>query len=151
MAQELTDVIVTKLRRAPTCRMSVSSIAICWSKVLHNDEPLHRDTVRAYLDALERVFVLEDQPAWSARLRSRSRLRRSSKRHFVDPSLAVADSVLDANVSGGTSGSWACCSSRWQCEIFASTPVPATQRSTTAATTPAWTWMRSSRLRRVNG
>ncbi len=54
------------------------------------EEPLHRNTVRSYLDALERVFVLEDQPAWSARLRSRSRLRRAAKRHFVDPSLAVA-------------------------------------------------------------
>ena len=54
------------------------------------DRPLHRDTVRAYVDSLERVFAIEDQPAWSARLRSRSRLRRSSKRHFVDPSLAVA-------------------------------------------------------------
>ena len=54
------------------------------------DEPLHRDTVRAYLAALEQVFVVEDQPAWSARLRSRSRLRRAGKRHFVDPSLAVA-------------------------------------------------------------
>ena len=54
------------------------------------ERPLHRDTVRAYIDALERVFVVEDQPAWSARLRSRSRLRRASKRHFVDPSLAVA-------------------------------------------------------------
>ena len=36
------------------------------------ERPLHRDTVRAYIDALERVFVVEDQPAWSARLRSRS-------------------------------------------------------------------------------
>ena len=54
------------------------------------ERPLHRDTVRSYLDALERVFVVEDQPAWSARLRSRSRLRRTSKRHLVDPSLAVA-------------------------------------------------------------
>ncbi len=54
------------------------------------EQPMHRETVRAYLDALERVFVVEDQPAWSARLRSRSRLRRSSKRHFVDPSLAIA-------------------------------------------------------------
>ena len=54
------------------------------------ERPLHRDTVRSYLDALERVFVVEDQPAWSARLRSRSRLRRASKRHLVDPSLAVA-------------------------------------------------------------
>lgn len=54
------------------------------------ERPMHRDTVRAYIDSLERVFAVEDQPAWSARLRSRSRLRRTSKRHFVDPSLAVA-------------------------------------------------------------
>ena len=52
--------------------------------------PLHPETVQSYLSALERVFVIEDQPAWSAHLRSRSRLRRSPKRHFVDPSLAVA-------------------------------------------------------------
>ena len=51
---------------------------------------LHPETVQSYLSALERVFVIEDQPAWSAHLRSRSRLRKSPKRHFVDPSLAVA-------------------------------------------------------------
>ena len=51
---------------------------------------LHPETVQSYLNALERVFAIEDQPAWSAHLRSRSRLRRSPKRHFVDPSLAVA-------------------------------------------------------------
>ena len=55
-----------------------------------NAGPLHPETVQSYLNALERVFVIEDQPAWSGHLRSRSRLRRSPKRHFVDPSLAVA-------------------------------------------------------------
>lgn len=55
-----------------------------------NSGPLHPETVQGYLNALERVFVIEDQPAWSAHLRSRSRLRKSPKRHFVDPSLAVA-------------------------------------------------------------
>ena len=55
-----------------------------------NAGPLHPETAQSYLDALERVFAIEDQPAWSAHLRSRSRLRRSPKRHFVDPSLAVA-------------------------------------------------------------
>ena len=51
--------------------------------------PLGRNTVAAYLDALERVFVVEDQPAWSVRLRSRATLRRAAKRHFVDPSLSA--------------------------------------------------------------
>ena len=35
-------------------------------------------------------MVIEDQPAWAPHLRSRASLRLSSKRHFVDPSLAVA-------------------------------------------------------------
>jgi predicted AAA+ superfamily ATPase len=54
------------------------------------DSPLKDDTVRDYLDALERLMVLEDQPAWAPHLRSRYRLRTAPKRHFVDPSLAVA-------------------------------------------------------------
>lgn len=54
------------------------------------EKPLDTNTVRSYLDDLERIFVVEDQPAWSVRLRSRSRLRSAPKRHFVDPSLAVA-------------------------------------------------------------
>ncbi len=49
-----------------------------------------RNTVGAYLDALRRIFVVEDQPAWSVRLRSRASLRKQAKRHFVDPSLAVS-------------------------------------------------------------
>ncbi len=53
-------------------------------------EPLHRHSVRQYLQALRRLFVLEEQPAWSVRLRSRSALRKSPKLHLADPSLAAA-------------------------------------------------------------
>ena len=53
-------------------------------------EPLHRHTVRTYTEALRRLFVLEEQPAWAVRLRSRAALRKSPKRHFTDPSLAAA-------------------------------------------------------------
>ncbi len=54
------------------------------------DGPLKDDTVRDYLAALERLMIVEDQPAWAPHLRSRHRLRTAPKRHFVDPSLAVA-------------------------------------------------------------
>jgi hypothetical protein len=54
------------------------------------DGPLKDDTVREYLGALERLMVVEDQPAWAPHLRSKQRLRTAPKRHFVDPSLAVA-------------------------------------------------------------
>ena len=52
--------------------------------------PSGRNTVAAYLDALRRIYVAEDQPAWAANLRSKATLRREAKRHFVDPSLAAA-------------------------------------------------------------
>ena len=55
-----------------------------------SERPLNHQTVRAYLDALMRLFVVEDLPAWPTHLRSRARLTKSPKRHFVDPSLAAA-------------------------------------------------------------
>lgn len=48
------------------------------------------ETVRSYLDALLRLMIIEDQPAWAPHLRSKSILRNAPKRHFVDPSLAMA-------------------------------------------------------------
>ena len=47
-------------------------------------------TLRAYLDELTRLFVIEPLEAWSVHLRSSSRLRRTPKRYFADPALAVA-------------------------------------------------------------
>ena len=52
--------------------------------------PIDHHTVLAYLAALSRIFVVEDLPAWSPALRSRTVLRGAPTRHFVDPSLAVA-------------------------------------------------------------
>ena len=51
---------------------------------------LANDTIADYLSSLERLMIIEDQPAWATHLRSRSTLRRTPRRHFVDPSLAVA-------------------------------------------------------------
>ncbi len=54
------------------------------------DGALDDETAKDYLTALERLMIVEDQPAWAPHLRSKSTLRRTPKRHFVDPSLAVA-------------------------------------------------------------
>jgi len=53
-------------------------------------QPLDPHSVASYLDALERLLVLDEQPAWTPRLRSRARLRTSAKRHLACPSLAAA-------------------------------------------------------------
>ncbi|MDE0497095.1 MAG: DUF4143 domain-containing protein [Acidimicrobiaceae bacterium] len=52
--------------------------------------PVHPRTVKSYMQALERLFVVEDLPAWQPHLRSRIALRTTPTRHLVCPSLAVA-------------------------------------------------------------
>lgn len=56
-----------------------------------------RPTVYDYLDALNRLMILEDQPAWNTHIRSSHALRKSPKRHFTDVSLAVAALGADEN------------------------------------------------------
>lgn len=60
-------------------------------------EQMTNATAQVYLDALARVFVLEEQPSWGPHLRSRDRVRKAAKRHFVDPSLAVASVGANAD------------------------------------------------------
>ena len=55
-------------------------------------------TIASYINALRRIFVVEDLPAWSPSLRSKTAIRTSAKRHFVDPSIATA--VLRTNPEG---------------------------------------------------
>ncbi|MCL2149074.1 MAG: DUF4143 domain-containing protein [Methanomassiliicoccaceae archaeon] len=54
------------------------------------DEAISEKTISTYLNALRRIFVVEDLPAWHPSMRSKAILRTSPKRHFVDPSIAVA-------------------------------------------------------------
>ena len=54
------------------------------------DETVSDKTVASYIHALKQIYVIEDVPAWSPSLRSKTAIRTSSKRQFVDPSIAVA-------------------------------------------------------------
>lgn len=47
-------------------------------------------TVASYINALRQIFVVEDTPAWNPNLRSKSAIRMSDTRYFVDPSIAAA-------------------------------------------------------------
>lgn len=56
-----------------------------------NDEtPLCEETVAAYLNALRKIFVVEDMPAWNPNLRSKTAIRSSDTRYYIDPSIAAA-------------------------------------------------------------
>lgn len=59
--------------------------------MLSNDaKSLDEDTVADYIKALKRLFVVEDLEAWNPNIRSKSAIRTSDTRHFVDPSIGTA-------------------------------------------------------------
>lgn len=58
--------------------------------VRSNDTTISDKTLDAYLNALRRLFVVMDEPAWGPSLRSKSAVRQSAKRQFCDPSIAAA-------------------------------------------------------------
>ena len=53
-------------------------------------EGMSDETVASYIKALKKIFVIEDMPAWNPNLRSKTAIRTSDTRYFVDPSLAIA-------------------------------------------------------------
>ena len=59
---------------------------------MQGNEPksMDEDTIRSYLNALEKIFVVEDMPAWTPCLRSRSAIRTSDTHYYADPSIATA-------------------------------------------------------------
>jgi predicted AAA+ superfamily ATPase len=59
-------------------------------KESHASTTMSEVTLISYLGALKRLFIIEELPAWSPNIRSTTRIRVSSKKHFVDPSLAIA-------------------------------------------------------------
>ena len=60
-----------------------------------NDISITDKTLTNYLTALRRLFIIEDAKAWQPSLRSKTGIRTSNKRHFVDTSIATA--VLELN------------------------------------------------------
>ncbi len=53
-------------------------------------DTLSLPTLYSYINALRSIFVIEDLPAWNPNLRSKTAVRTSDTRHFVDPSIAVS-------------------------------------------------------------
>ena len=69
---------------------SVSYAAIC-ADIKNNDkQSISDDTIASYIDALDKIFVIEDMPAWNPNLRSSTAVRTSDTRYFTDPSFATA-------------------------------------------------------------
>lgn len=85
-----------------------ASVATLKEDLKNNDTTaLDEDTITSYLDALRKIFVVEDMPAWNPNLRSKTAIRTTDTRYFVDPSIATAalglgpaDLMNDLNTMG---------------------------------------------------
>lgn len=73
----------------------------------NEDSSISDNTIITYLDALKKIFVIEDMAAWNPNLRSKTAIRTSETRYFVDPSIATAalglgpsDLLNDLNTMG---------------------------------------------------
>ncbi len=67
-----------------------SNALICKDIKANEAEDINVDTVNTYIQALKKIFVIEEMEAWNPNLRSKTAIRTSNTRYFVDPSIAVA-------------------------------------------------------------
>ena len=87
---------------------SQASIETIKNDMVNNDSfDLDTDTVFSYINALKKIFVIEESPAWNPNLRSKAAIRTSDTRYFIDPSIATAslgigpeDLINDLNTFG---------------------------------------------------
>lgn len=68
-----------------------TSVSMIARDIAANDESaMGVDSVASYLAALRKIFVIEDMAAWNPNLRSKTAIRSSDTRYYVDPSIAAA-------------------------------------------------------------
>ena len=56
----------------------------------NQEDTFDQVTLYSYIDALKKIFVIEDSPAWNPNLRSKTSIRTTDTRYFSDPSIATA-------------------------------------------------------------
>ena len=63
----------------------------------NDNRTINEETIASYTDALRKIFVIEDMPAWNPNLRSKTAIRCSDTRYYVDPSIATSALGLGPN------------------------------------------------------
>ena len=87
---------------------SQASIPTILADIVANEtQEISDETISSYLNALRKIFVIEDMPAWNPNIRSKTAIRTTDTRYFTDPSIACAalglgpsDLINDLNTFG---------------------------------------------------
>ncbi len=84
----LVRLLLRSLARNQGSQASIESIL---NDLSSSEEPdCSRNTIASYINALKKIFVIEDMEAWNPNLRSKTAIRTSDTRYFIDPSIATA-------------------------------------------------------------
>ncbi|NMA06013.1 MAG: ATP-binding protein [Acholeplasmataceae bacterium] len=89
---EKTKAILRSLARNVATSVPNSTIL---KDLVAGDDLMHQNTLSDYLRVLEKLYVIENLPSWAPQLRSKTVIRKSPVRYFIDPSIPAA--ILDAN------------------------------------------------------
>ncbi len=68
----------------------ITNTVIAQDIYANEEGSLNEETVALYINALQKIFVIEEMPAWNPNLRSKTAIRSSNTRYYIDPSIAVA-------------------------------------------------------------
>lgn len=69
---------------------TMANMSTIRNDIAGDEDTISEKTIASYINALRRIYVIEDVPAWNPAMRSKTAIRTSPKRHFVDPSIAAA-------------------------------------------------------------
>ena len=85
---EFTKRLLRSYARNQGAQVPISTI---YSDIINNDhESLEEASITSYINALKKLFVIEDVKSWNPNLRSKTAIRTSDTRYFIDPSIATA-------------------------------------------------------------
>ena len=85
---ERTRLLLRSYARNQGC--AISYCKMCEDIKQNDNMSISDDTVADYVDALKKLFVIEDMPAWNPNLCSKTAIQTSDTRYFIDPSIATS-------------------------------------------------------------
>jgi predicted AAA+ superfamily ATPase len=84
------NIVRTILRSLARNISTTANLSVIREDTQNSDNDISEKTIAEYIKALNDINIMDDVEAWQPKLRSKTDIRKSKKREFVDPSIAVA-------------------------------------------------------------
>jgi len=94
-SSERTRLLLRSYARNQGCAVSLARLVNDIKEF--DNQSITYETISDYIDALKKLFVIEDMPAWNPNLRSKSSIQTSPTRYFIDPSIAASALAIGPN------------------------------------------------------